>query len=202
MGTPAPTKLLCIDDEPRILDLLIEELSEQGFEVRSQSDSTQAIKTIESFQPDLIICDVMMPPPSGLDILETLRRRQDRLATVPFIFLSALTDRVDVLRGRRLGADDYVTKPIDFEMLVEIIKARLNRGGQTRPPPPKVVLTDREVEALTWSAQGKSSGDIGVLMNVSERTVNFHIANAMRKLGVTTRIQAAVKASIAGMIRL
>lgn len=193
-------RLLCIDDEQRILDLLVEELSDQGFEVRGLSVSAKAIDEILAFKPDLVVCDVMMPPPSGYELLEQLRARADAAASVPFVFLSALNDRVDVLKGRRLGADDYVTKPIDFEMLTEIVKARLARTKDSRPPQPKVSLTEREIEALSWSAQGKSSTDIAVLMNVSERTVNFHITNAMRKLGVATRIQAAVKASIGGLI--
>jgi DNA-binding NarL/FixJ family response regulator len=193
-------RLLCIDDEQRILDLLVEDLTDHGFEVRGLTVSAKAINEILTFDPQLVVCDIMMPPPSGFELLEQIRARGDRLASIPFIFLSALNDRVDVLKGRRLGADDYVTKPIDFEMLVEIIKARLARTGHGRTPPPKVSLTDREIEALSWSAQGKSSTDIAVLMSVSERTVNFHITNAMRKLGVATRIQAAVKASIAGLI--
>jgi DNA-binding NarL/FixJ family response regulator len=195
------TRLLCIDNEQRILDLLVEDLSERGFDVRGVSNSAQAIDEIVAFGPRLVVCDIMMPPPSGFDLLEQLRARTDKLATLPFIFLTALSDRVDVLKGRRLGADDYVTKPIDFEMLAEVIYARLKGSHPPAdPPPPQVDLTDREVETLTWSARGKSSADIGVLMSISERTVNFHITNAMRKLGVATRIQAVVKASIAGLI--
>ena len=196
----AAARLLCIDDEQRILDLLVEELRDHGFEVRGLGSSARAIEEIQSFKPDLVICDIMMPAPSGFDLLEQIRARTDRIASIPFVFLSALSDRVDVLKGRRLGADDVVTKPIDFEMLVEIITGRLSRTSPGRPVPPKVSLTEREIEALAWSAQGKSSTDIAVLMSVSERTVNFHITNAMRKLGVATRIQAAVKASIAGLI--
>ena len=196
----ATARLLCIDDEQRILDLLVEELREHGFEVRGLSVSAKAIEEMLAYKPDLVICDIMMPPPSGFDLLEQIRARNDQLAATPFILLSALNDRVDVLKGRRLGADDYVTKPIDFEMLTEIVKNRLSRTQPGRPTPPKVSLTEREIEALAWSARGKSSTDIAVLMSVSERTVNFHITNAMRKLGVATRIQAAVKASIAGLI--
>ncbi len=196
----AAARLLCIDDEQRILDLLVEELRDHGFEVRGLTVSARAVEEVLAFKPDLVICDIMMPPPSGFELLEQLRSRTDRIASIPFVFLSALSDRVDVLKGRRLGADDYVTKPIDFEMLAEIVKSRLSRTPAGRPVPPKVSLTEREIEALAWSAQGKSSTDIAVLMSVSERTVNFHITNAMRKLGVATRIQAAVKASIAGLI--
>ena len=80
------TKLLCIDDEPRIVTLLVEDLSEQGFEVLGLVDNTTAIREIEKFKPDLVLCDVKMPPPNGFDILETLRARQDKLATIPFVF--------------------------------------------------------------------------------------------------------------------
>jgi len=194
------TRLLCIDDEQRILDLLVEELSDQGFEVRGLTASAGAVEEILAFKPELVICDIMMSPPSGFELLERIRARPDAIASIPFVFLSALNDRTDVLRGRRLGADDYVTKPIDFEMLAEIVRARLSRTPPNRPPPPRSSLTDRETEALTWSAKGKSSNDIAVLMDITERTVNFHITNAMRKLDVSTRIQAAVKASIAGLI--
>ena len=193
-------RVLCIDDEQRILDLLVEELRDLGFDVRGVTVSAKAIDEILAFSPDLVICDVMMPSPSGFELLEQIRGRSDRLASLPIIFLSALSDRIDVLKGRRLGVDDYVTKPIDFEMLAEIIKSRLNRAPPSRPVPPKVSLTEREIEALAWSAKGKSSADIAVLLNITERTVNFHITNAMRKMGVATRIQAAVKASIAGLV--
>ncbi len=200
MVASVAARLLCIDDEQRILDILLEELSEHGFKVKGITVSANAIEEMVSYNPHLIICDIMMPKPSGFDLLEQVRARNDKIATTPFIFLSALNDRVDVLKGMRLGADDYITKPIDFEMLIEIVKARLNRNDSIQQKPTLANLTNREIEALTWSARGKSSNDIAVLMNVSERTVNFHITNSMRKLDVATRIQAAVKASIAGII--
>ncbi len=200
MVASVAARLLCIDDEQRILDILLEELSEHGFQVKGITVSANAIEEMVSYNPHLIICDIMMPKPSGFDLLEQVRARNDKIATTPFIFLSALNDRVDVLKGMRLGADDYITKPIDFEMLIEIVRARLNRNDNIQQKPTLANLTNREIEALTWSARGKSSNDIAVLMNVSERTVNFHITNSMRKLDVATRIQAAVKASIAGII--
>ena len=196
-----PEKLLCIDDEQRILDLLIEELSEQGFVVHGATSGHDGFAAILRLNPDLVICDINMPGMSGFDVLEKLKSLSPQFHKMPFIFLSALNERDDILKGRRLGADDYVTKPIDFEMLIEIVKARLHPVARIANTRPAVSLTEREIEALTWSARGKSSADIAVLMNVSERTVNFHIANAMQKFGVATRIQAAVKASLAGIIK-
>lgn len=195
------TTVLCIDDESYILNLLVEELSEEGYTVHGASSGHEGFAAILKQTPDLVICDINMPDMSGFEVLEKLKTLDSGFERMPFIFLSAHSDREDILKGRRLGADDYVTKPIDFEMLREIVKARLHHVARMPLPRPAQPLTGREIEALTWSARGKSSADIAVLMGVSERTVNFHIANAMQKFGVATRIQAAVKASLAGIIK-
>ena len=105
------------------------------------------------------------------------------------------------MHARQLGCDDYVTKPIDFELLVAIIRHRLAGATNRTLERTDFRLTDRELEALTWAARGKSSSDIAVILRISERTVNFHMDNAMRKLGVATRIQAAVKCAMLGLIR-
>ena len=119
---------------------------------------------------------------------------------MPFIFLTALNDRNDELKGRLLGADDYVAKPIDFNLLHAIINARLKAAARMRLWPTQCNLNDREIEALMWAARGKTSEEIALIMSISERTVNFHLNNARDKLGVATRIQAAVKATVAGFI--
>ena len=194
-------KLLCIDDEKPVVDLLVEELSEHGFEVFGAYSGQDGFAEILRIDPDLVICDINMNDMNGFDILEKLKALSPKFDRMPFIYLTARNERDDILRGRRLGADDYLTKPIDFEMLVEVVKTRLKRGPRFPSCQPAAPLTQREIEALTWSARGKSSSDISVLMDCSERTVNFHIANAMQKFGVATRIQAAVKASLAGIIK-
>ncbi len=75
---------------------------------------------------------------------------------MPFVFLTALTDRDNELKGRQLGADDYVTKPIDFDVLTTIINARLAGVARSELWPKLVQLNDREVETLTWVARGKT----------------------------------------------
>ena len=107
-------RVLCIDDDQHILDLLGEELRDHGYIVRCLADSMDAFTVIQSFTPNLIICDVTIPVLSGFELLERVRSRTDHISSIPFIFLSALSDRADVIKGRRLGADDYLTKPIDF----------------------------------------------------------------------------------------
>lgn len=192
-------RLLCIEDDPDTRALLVEELEEAGYDVRAAIDGAEGLTEALSFRPDLILCDVMLPRLSGFDLLEKYGALVPNVP--PFIFLTALTDRDNVLRGRRLGADDYVTKPIDFDILIEIVKRRLSRAA----PAPVAVgsheLTDREIETLTWVARGKSSSEIAEMLGISERTVNFHVENVMRKLDVVSRVQAAVVAVQSGWIR-
>ncbi len=101
---------------------------------------------------------------------------------MPFVFLTALKDRDTELRGRMLGADDYVCKPIDFDLLNSIVKARLARVARTAIWPTNVHLNDREIETLSWAARGKTSAEIAEIIGLSKRTVDFHIDNAREKL--------------------
>lgn len=192
-------RLLCIEDDPDTRALLVEELEEAGYTVRAANDGAEGLTEALAFRPDLILCDIMLPRLSGFDLLEKYSALVPSVP--PFIFLTALTDRDNVLRGRRLGADDYVTKPIDFDILIEIVKRRLTRAA----PAPNTLgnheLTEREIETLTWVARGKSSSEIAEMLGISERTVNFHVENVMRKLDVVSRVQAAVVAVQSGWIR-
>jgi DNA-binding NarL/FixJ family response regulator len=119
---------------------------------------------------------------------------------MPFVFLTALTDRDNELKGRQLGADDYVTKPIDFDVLVTIIAARLASVARSELWPKLVELNDREVDTLTWVARGKTSAEIAQVLGLTKRTVDFHIDNARAKLGAATRSQAVIKAATRRLI--
>jgi DNA-binding NarL/FixJ family response regulator len=195
-------KILCIEDDAETLALLVAVLGGAGFEVVTATDGQSGFETIVSERPDLIICDIMLPRLSGFEILERLSWiPTESGAAAPFVFLTALDDRDAILKGRRLGADDYVTKPIDFDILVEIVKRRLAPAGRFRQTP-LPSLSARELEILTWVARGKSSTDIAAMIGISDRTVDYHVENAMRKLGVNSRVQAAVKACAARLIRI
>ena len=193
-------RILCIEDNPDTLELMAEELQEAGYLVECAADGLSGLAALRQRRPDAVICDIDMPGLSGFEVLEKAAADGNLLGRVPFILLTAYDDRDSVLHGRRLGCDDYLTKPIDFELLVEVVRTRLMRVGKRDGDLP-ARLSEREAEALTWSARGKSSADIAVLMSLSERTINFHIENASAKLGVATRIQAAVKASLLGLIK-
>jgi len=193
-------RILCVEDDHETAALIAEELVERGYEVSVAHDGREGFAAILKSAPDLVLSDISMPVMSGFELLERLTAVAPRFGNMPFVFLTALTDRDDELKGRQLGADDYVTKPIDFDVLDAIIKARLARVARTEVWPRHVELNDREVETLTWAARGKTSAEIARLLGLSKRTVDFHIENARAKLGVSTRIQAAVKATTGRLI--
>jgi len=193
-------RILCIEDDPETAALITEDLQERGYGVTIALDGAAGLEAILRTSPDLVLCDISMRGMTGFDVLEHLTSLSPRFESLPFLFVTALADRETELRGRRLGADDYVTKPIDFEVLATIVEARLARVARNEVWSKSVDLNDREVQSLTWSARGKTSAEIAVILGLSKRTIDFHIENACRKLNVATRIEAAVKASSGRLI--
>jgi DNA-binding response OmpR family regulator len=192
--------VLCIDDDRETAGLIAEELVDRGFRVSVAFDGEQGFQAILTQQPDIALVDITMPVLSGFDLLERLVAVAPRFDSMPFLYLTALSDRANELKGRQLGADDYITKPIDFDILTAIITARLTRVARTAIWPRTVDLTDREAEALTWAARGKTSSEIATILGLTKRTVDFHIDNARLKLNASTRMHAAVKAAAGGLI--
>src|SRR6516162_7226091 len=200
MNRARKRKILCIEDDRETASLIAEELTERGYEVSLARDGREGFAAILKEEPDLVLSDISMPVMSGFEVLERLTALAPRFRSMPFVFLTALSDRDNELRGRRLGADDYVTKPIDFDVLATIITARLARVARLELRPKLAALNDREVETLTWVARGKTSTEIAQILGLSKRTVDFHIDNARAKLGAATRTEAVVKAADGGLI--
>jgi len=192
--------ILCIEDDRETAALIAEELVDRGYAVTLAHDGRQGLAAILKTMPDLVLSDISMPMMSGFELLERLIELAPRFAKMPFVFLTALTDRDNELKGRQLGADDFVTKPIDFDVLATIIAARLAGVARTGLWPKLVELNDREIEVLTWVARGKTSVEIGQIIGLTKRTIDFHIDNARAKLGATTRTEAAIKAATGRLI--
>ena len=193
-------RILCVEDDQEASSLLAEALTELGYIIETACDGESGLAKILAQRPDLVLCDVRMPRMGGFELLEKVTAAGPAFARVPFVFLTALDDRENVLAGRRLGADDYLTKPVDFELLGVVVDNRLRRAEGGAGPQPGVHLTEREKEVLTWVGRGKTSSEIAVILAVSERTVNFHCDQAMRRLDVINRTQAVVKALATGLI--
>jgi DNA-binding response OmpR family regulator len=121
----ARKKILCIEDDREAAALIVEELADQGFEPIAAHDGQAGYDAILEHMPDLVLCDINMPVMSGFEVLERLNAFAPRFRSIPFVFLTAMADRENELRGRHLGADDYVVKPVDFEVLHTIINDRL-----------------------------------------------------------------------------
>jgi DNA-binding response OmpR family regulator len=192
--------VLCIDDDRDTAGLIAEELIDRSFKVSMAYDGEQGFQAILAKEPDIVLCDINMPGLSGFDLLERLVGIAPRFSQMPFLYLTALSDRANELKGMRLGADDYITKPIDFDILTAIITARIARVARNAVWPKQVDLTDREIETLTWAARGKTSSEIAQILDLTKRTVDFHVDNARIKLNAATRMHAAVKAAAGGLI--
>lgn len=199
MGS-ADKQILCIEDDAETAALIAEDLQERGYGVSIAGDGRQGLSAILKTAPDLVLCDINMPGMNGFELVGSLMTLAPQLRSLPFVFLTARTDRESELKGRRLGADDYVTKPVDFEILASIIQARLGQGVRNEVWSKQVALTERELECLTWSARGKTSTDIAALIGLSKRTVDFHVENACRKLNVSSRTEAVVLATSGRLI--
>jgi DNA-binding NarL/FixJ family response regulator len=195
-------KILCIEDDGESAELIVEELADRGFEPIVTYSGNEGFAAILKYGPDLVLCDINMPVMSGFEVLEQLNHIAPQLGHIPFVFLTAMADRENELRGRRLGADDYVTKPVDFDVLHTIIDARLAAVERNEMRPKLAVLNDHEIEMLTWIARGKTSAQIAKITGLAKRTVDFHVDNAREKLGAATRTHAAVKAATGRLIKL
>jgi len=205
-------KILIIEDQPQMRRNLATILEMEGFEVSLAEDGSAGVARARESRPDLIICDVMMPELDGYGVLRTLRTDK-ATSTIPFIFLTAKGEKIDQRTGMNLGADDYLTKPVARTDLLASVKVRLERRDaheaelesakssagfnpnfESPKPLESLGLTPREAEVLLWVAQGKSNGDIAILLGMAEKTVKKHMGSIFDKLGLEGRNAATVRA--------
>ena len=191
-------KILCIEDDREAAALIAEDLSERGYDVGVAHDGDAGFSAIVRLHPSLVLCDLVMPT-SGFEVLKRVTGSAPQFRDMPFIFLSAMTDREIELRARRLGADDFVAKPVDFDVLAAIVRARLARVAHGAPPE-RGRISRRETEVLTWAARGKTSAEIAIIMALSKRTIDFHFDNARTKLGAISRIDTVIRAATGRLI--
>lgn len=124
-------KILAIEDEAPVLANIVEILESEQFEAIGVENGQKGVQSALAMAPDLILCDVMMPKLDGYGVLKELRKNP-LTARIPFIFLTALSDRKDMRQGMELGADDYLTKPFSREELLAAIAIRLEKYASIR----------------------------------------------------------------------
>ncbi len=130
-SSSAPGKILVIDDEDSFRQMVTRALRKEGFEVLAAADGEAGVRLAAEAQPDLILCDLNMPLMDGYEVLATLRR-DPRLADIPLIFLTGQSEPNQVREGMNLGADDYLTKPVDLADLFRAVEVRLGRRQAQR----------------------------------------------------------------------
>lgn len=119
--------LLCVEDEPDLREDLVDELRAAGYTVVSASDGEDALACLNSIVPELILCDITMPGMDGYELLRIVRETRPDLATVPFIFLTAQAGPEQIVQGKLAGADDYLVKPINFDLMLATIACRMGQ---------------------------------------------------------------------------
>lgn len=116
-------KILVVDDEKPIADILQFNLTKEGYEVVCAYDGNEALEMVEETQPDLVLLDIMLPQKDGMEVCKEIRKKYD----MPIIMLTAKDSEIDKVLGLELGADDYVTKPFSTRELIARVKANLRR---------------------------------------------------------------------------
>jgi DNA-binding response OmpR family regulator len=129
MTTGSAVRILLVDDDRELIDLLAFALKRAGLEPIGAHDAATALRLLEERKPDLVVLDINLGSSSGLDVLRELRRR----SPLPVIMLTALDSEEDKVRGLEAGADDYLTKPFSHRELIARIRAQLRRSGQEWP---------------------------------------------------------------------
>jgi DNA-binding response OmpR family regulator len=124
--------VLCIDDETDIRKLLVEELEDAGLNTLEAANGAEGLETILNAWPDIVICDVSMPVMNGHELLAEVQINHPEFSNTPFIMLTAMADKENTLAGLRGGADDYLTKPIDLDLLMAKISGCIMRIENNR----------------------------------------------------------------------
>ena len=178
----AAQRVLVVDDEPTVRDVVARYLERDGYVVKEVGDGDEVAAAIESFRPDLVVLDVMLPGRSGLDVLRELGDR------VPVILLTARTDETDRVLGLELGADDYVVKPFSPRELVARVRSVLRRSGA---PTGTAVLTFDDLSIDLAAREVRVGGDV-VALTAKEFDVLAHLASHPRQVFSRAQLLVAV----------
>lgn len=215
-------RILIIDDEENIRELLKYNLQKEGYDILEAADGLAAVSMTKQEKPDLLVLDLMLPGLDGLEVCRTLKSNQDT-AAIPIIMLTAKNEEVDKVLGLELGADDYLTKPFSTRELVARIKAVLRRSVKESPSSgelsvgrlklnftryeaylgsDKLELTPKEYELLKLfiTNVGKVYTREQLLEKVwgyeyfgDTRTVDVHVRHLRAKLAADVKIAEAIE---------
>lgn len=158
--------ILCVEDEVDLREILAEEMRDAGYQVIEAADGEEALIVLKHTKPDLILCDILMPRMGGYQLLQHIRTGYPELAHVPFIFLSAQDQVEQIVSGKHAGADDYLVKPVNFDLMLATIDARLRQVQRLH------AQLNPQTKAVSSSALESGIGTSKVLQRIS-KTLDF-----------------------------
>lgn len=168
-------KVLVVDDDENICDLLRLYLEKDGYTVRIANDGEQALKEFANFAPDLMLLDIMMPKMDGFKVLEEIRKH----SSIPVIMVTAKAESFDKLQGFNLGTDDYIVKPFDAKEVLARIKAILRRSSNITEEKPRLEYDNLIIDKVSF--QVKINNAV-VDMPPKELELLFHLASNPNKV--------------------
>ena len=180
-GVPTGQRVLVVDDEPNLAEVVTMALRFQGFEVQTAASGREALAAVQRFKPHLMVLDVMLPDMEGFEVAARLGAQR---AGVPIIFLTARDATEDKVRGLSGGGDDYMTKPFSLEELVARIRTILRRTGQAAPESGRLSFEDLELDEE--SREVTRAGFLIELTATEYRLLRYLMLNPRR---VMTRAQ-------------
>jgi two-component system, OmpR family, response regulator len=180
-ASPDKLRILVVDDEPNILDVISMALRFQGFEVETAANGREALSAVRAFQPHLMLLDIMLPDMEGFEVAQRLGAER---AGLPIVFLTARDTTEDKVRGLTMGGDDYVTKPFSLEELVARIRAILRRAGLDGDESSRLSFDDLELDDDTREVS--RGGRHIELTDTEYRLLRYLMSNPRR---VLTRAQ-------------
>ena len=169
--------MLVVDDERNIAEVVAMALRYQGFEVEMAGDGAAALAAVDSFRPDLVVLDIMLPDIEGFEVARRLRGRRN---DVPIVFLTARDAGEDKLRGLTSGGDDYVTKPFSLEELIARIRNILRRTGASEHESSRLEFEDLELDEDTREVT--RGGELIELTATEFRLLRYLMRNPRRVL--------------------
>ncbi|HRV92534.1 MAG TPA: response regulator transcription factor [Anaerolineae bacterium] len=206
-----PTKLLIVDDHTvvrRGIEMIIS--TEPGLDVIGEAkDGQEAFNKVKELQPDIVLMDLNMPKVNGVEAIMKIKEGSPKTKV---LVLTAYIDNENVSAAMKAGADGYTLKEVDSDILIGAIRsisqggmplhpqaARFLFQGEPKPAEPalteEINLTDRELNVLELITQGLNNRKIAKELNLSIGTIKIHVSNILSKLGVSSRTEAAVKAT-------
>lgn len=170
-------RILVVDDEPNIVEVITMALRFEGFVTASAGTGREAIDQVAAFRPHLIVLDVMLPDMEGFDVADRLGAQNSK---TPIVFLTARDETSDKIRGLTSGGDDYVTKPFSLEELIARVRTILRRTGQGSPDDNRLVFEDLELNDDTREVT--RAGAAIELTDTEYRLLRYFLRNPRRVL--------------------